>query len=64
MCGSPMKENGHDRFGSQRWMCTACDATRGVRYYRRQGRAELDALLAWLLGSAPQPLPEQRRPEG
>ncbi|WP_425591418.1 IS1/IS1595 family N-terminal zinc-binding domain-containing protein, partial [Bifidobacterium pseudolongum] len=50
MCGSPMKKNGHDRLGSQRWMCTACDATRGVRHYRCRGRGGLDAFLAWLLG--------------
>lgn len=52
-----MKKNGHDRLGSQRWMCTDCNATRGVRHYRRRDRGELGAFLAWLLGPAAQPGP-------
>ncbi|WP_422850848.1 IS1/IS1595 family N-terminal zinc-binding domain-containing protein [Bifidobacterium pseudolongum] len=59
ICGSPMKKNGHDRLGSQRWMCTDCNATRGVRHYRRRDRGELGAFLAWLLGPAAQPGPSR-----
>lgn len=40
-------------------MCTACDATRGVRHYRCRGRGGLDAFLAWLLGPASQPGPSR-----
>ncbi|AFI62258.1 transposase [Bifidobacterium animalis subsp. animalis MCC 1489] len=54
-----MKKNGHDRLGSQRWMCTDCNATRGVRHYRRRDRGELSAFLAWPFGPAAQPGPSR-----
>ncbi|WP_129896116.1 IS1/IS1595 family N-terminal zinc-binding domain-containing protein [Bifidobacterium pseudolongum] len=59
VCQSPMRKNGHDRMGRQRWQCDECRLTAGTRNNTKRRRTQLAEFLDWLLEAAPQ----RKRPE-
>ncbi len=50
----PMRKNGHDRNGRQRWQCDTCKATTTATIESRSRASTLRAFLDWLLEAAPQ----------
>ncbi|WP_129869497.1 IS1249 family transposase [Bifidobacterium pseudolongum] len=54
ICNRPMRKNGHDRNGRQRWQCDACNATTAATVASRSHASTLRAFLDWLLEAAPQ----------
>ena len=54
VCGRPMRKNGHDRNGRQRWQCDTCKATTTATIESRSRASTLRAFLDWLLEAAPQ----------
>ncbi|WP_143251356.1 IS1 family transposase, partial [Bifidobacterium pseudolongum] len=54
VCGRPMRKNGHDRNGRQRWQCDTCKATTTATIKSRSRASTLRAFLDWLLEAAPQ----------
>ncbi|WP_456061889.1 IS1/IS1595 family N-terminal zinc-binding domain-containing protein, partial [Bifidobacterium italicum] len=50
ICRLPMRKNGHDRTGRQRWQCDACRATTTATVRSRSRESVLRLFLDWLRG--------------